>query len=228
MRYFLLALILCTLPRALHSQAANFGAWYSYVGTYDINHRLNIQANTQFRFHNLLGDWNQYLLRTGCNYKLEPKGNFEAGLGIDYFYNEPYLANSDAKTHFNEFRIYEQFISRQHFGRFSFMHRYRLENRFRAESNVLYRLRYFLQTRIAFSKPPIQNKTFYLSILNEAFWNINNANHFDRYWLHTTIGYVLNQHWSIEIGNQTQFMGNGTSNNRLQCWIFHHLRLTDN
>ncbi len=207
------------------SQASSLGSWYSYLGTYDLGKRLNVQANTQFRFHNILGDWDQYIFRVGTNYKLDPNGKYIAGIGFDYFYNEPYIANTDVKTNFNEFRIYEQFITKQAYKRFYFQHRYRLENRFRVNRDVFFRFRYFLQVKMALNHKQIKPGTFYLALLNEAFWNLQGPKHFDRHWVHYTVGYQLNRKWTFEIGNQTQFTGNGNYNSRLQFWAFHHLNL---
>jgi len=106
-------LFLCVpISFQVFSQASDLGSWYSYLGTYDVHKRWNIQANAQFRFHNILGDWDQLLLRAGANYKLDKKGKYQAGLGFDYFYNEPYVGNTDTKTNFNEYRIYEQLVMR--------------------------------------------------------------------------------------------------------------------
>lgn len=225
MKKILIAILFLFSGLQSFSQASELGSWYSYLGTYDVAKRWNIQANTQFRFHNILGDWDQYLLRAGANYKLDPKGNHALGLGFDYFYNEPYISSTDFKTNFNEFRIYEQYVTKQSFKRFYLQHRYRLENRFRENRDVFFRFRYFLQVKMALNKKRIVPGAFYLAVLNETFWNIQGPSHFDRYWLHYTVGYKLNKNWTFELGNQTQFTGNGNYNSRLQFWAFHNLNL---
>ena len=134
------------------SQDSDLGAWYSYLGTYDVHKRWNVQANAQFRFYNLMGDIDQFLVRAGANYKLDKRGKYQAGLGFDYWYNEYYIGNTDQKNDFNEFRVYEQLVTRQDHKRFYFQHRYRLENIFREFEDVRFRFRYMLQLRMALNK----------------------------------------------------------------------------
>jgi len=222
-----LLFVLFFLSCSFHSfsQASNLGSWYSYLGTYKVHKRWNVQANTQFRFHNIIGDWDQFLGRVGANYKLDKKGNHSLGFGFDYFYTDAYIGDTDEKIDFNEFRIYEQYVTKSNYKRFYFQHRYRLENRFIEDQDVNFRFRYFLQTKLALNKKRISEKTFYLALLNEVFWNIEGPQHFDRLWVHYTLGYQLNKSWTFEIGNQTQFVGNGVYNSRLQFWAFHKLNL---
>jgi hypothetical protein len=223
-KIFIAFLFLITSSQAF-SQASELGSWYSYLGTYDVHKRWNLQANTQFRFHNIMGDWDQILLRAGANYKLDKKGKYQAGLGFDYFYNEPYIGDSDVKTNFNEYRIYEQLVMRSNVQRFYFQHRYRLENIFLEDQDVKFRFRYMLQVRMALNKKRIQPGTFYAALLNETWINFKGPNHFDRHWLQYTLGYQLNKKWTFEVGNQTQFSGIGAYNSRLQFWAFHNLNL---
>ncbi len=219
--FILLALILTSF--SIQAQDAFIGNWLSYLGTYKVAEKWNVQFNSQARFHNLMGDVDQVLLRVGTNYNLDKIGNYSIGAGVDYFYNSKYIGNTDQKNNFNEFRIYEQLITKHNFKRFYFQHRYRLENRFFEDQDVKFRFRYFLQVKMALNKKRITDKTFYLAIINEAFWNLRSFNHFDRHWLQYTLGYKLNKNWSFEVGNQTQFTGQGNYNSRLQFWAFHNM-----
>ena len=221
-KIYILAIFLFTSVLSF-SQASNLGSWYAYIGTYDLSPRWNVQFITQARYHNIMGDWDQYLIRTGANYSLSKDGKYSIGAGLDYFYNEQYIGNTDNKNDFTECRIYEQFITRSDYKRFYLQHRYRLENRFLQGQDVKFRFRYFLQVRMALNKKRIEKGTLYLSVLNEAFWNLQGPFHFDRHWLHYTLGYQLNENLTFEVGNQTQFTGNGIYNSRLQFWAFHNM-----
>ncbi len=225
MKKIAIALFLIFTSLQSFSQASDLGAWYSYLGTYDVHKRWNVQANTQFRFYNTLGDWDQFLIRVGANYKLDKKGKYQAGLGFDYWYNEAYIGTTDQKIDFTEMRLYEQLVTRQDYKRFYFQHRYRLENIFRENQDVKFRFRYMLQVRMALNKKRIQPGTFYAALINETWINAKGPTHFDRHWLQYTLGYQLNKNWTFEIGNQTQFTGNGFTDNRLQFWAFHNLNL---
>lgn len=226
MKKIIFALLLLTYSLQAFSQASDLGAWYSYLGTYDVHKRWNVQANTQFRFYNQLGDWDQFLVRVGANYKLDKKGKYQAGIGIDQWYNEYYIGTTDFKESFTENRLYEQLVIRQDYKRFYFQHRYRLENIFHSNTaGIKFRFRYMLQVRMALNKKRIQPGTFYAALLNETWINAKGPTHFDRHWLQYTLGYQLNKNWTFEVGSQTQFTGNGAYNNRLQFWAFHNLSL---
>ena len=93
MKKIILAFVVLFSSLQSFFQASDLGAWYSYMGTYDVAPRWNVQANTQFRFHNILGDWDQFLLRTGANYKLDKAGKYQAGIGFDFWHNEYYIGN---------------------------------------------------------------------------------------------------------------------------------------
>lgn len=225
MKKIIVSLLLVIFSLQSYGQAADLGSWYSYLGTYQVAKRWNIQANTQFRFYNKFGDWDQFLVRAGANYSLDKKGKYQAGLGMDYWYNESYIGNTDQKFDYNEFRIYEQLVMLSDIKRFYFQHRYRLENIFREKQDVRFRFRYMLQVKMALNKKRIVPGAFYLGLINETWINAKGPSHFDRHWLQYTLGYKLNKKWTFELGNQTQFTGNGNYDNRLQFWAFHNLNL---
>ena len=225
MKKVFIALLFVSVSFQSFSQASNLGSWYSYLGTYKVAKRWNIQANTQLRFYNIMGDWDQYLLRIGTNYSLDKAGNYQAGLGMDYWYNESYIDNTDKKFDYNEFRIYEQLVVKSNIKRFYFQHRYRLENIFRENQDLRFRFRYMLQVKMALNKKRITPGAFYIGLINETWINANGPTDFDRHWLQYTLGYNLNNKWTFEAGNQTQFTGNKNYDNRLQFWAFHNLNL---
>lgn len=175
MRILLIFFIL--LPFISFSQENDFGNWFIYFGDKKINQKFNWHHEVQYRNFNFIGDTEQLLLRTGLGYNLTENNN-NIHLGYVFIYSEPYLTNSDQKTNFNEHRIYQQFITRQSFGRVSMQHRYRFEQRF-FEDDFRFRLRYFLSCNIALNKSKLEDKTIYLSAYNEIFVNTE-QNYFDR------------------------------------------------
>ncbi len=184
------------------SQERDFGNWLIYFGDKKINEKYNVHHEIQYRNFNFLGDTEQLLLRTGLGYNLTDSNN-NILLGYAFIYNEPYLTNSDLKTNFNEHRVYQQFITRQSFGRLSLQHRYRFEQRF-LEDDFRLRLRYFLSLNFALNKPKMADNTFYVSAYNEIFANTQ-QNYFDRNRLYGGIGYRFTSKLRTEIGvmNQT-------------------------
>ena len=153
------------------AQTSDFGNWLIYFGNKQINKKLNLHHEVQYRSFNFLGDTDQLLLRAGLGYNLSENNN-NLMFGYAYIYNEPYTGTYQ-KTNFEEHRLFQQFITRQSFGRFAIQHRYRFEQRF-FENDFLLRLRYFLAVNVALNNKTMQNNTLYLSAYNEIFvWDVN-------------------------------------------------------
>ncbi|ADQ81828.1 DUF2490 domain-containing protein [Riemerella anatipestifer] len=189
------------LPMVAFSQTNNLGNWFIYFGNKKIDNRWNWHHEVQYRNFNFIGDTEQVLIRTGLGYNLTENNN-NILLGAAFIYSEPYLANSDTKTSFNEHRIYQQFITRQTFGAVSLQHRYRFEQRF-FEKDFRLRLRYFIGLNVALNKKQMMDKAVYLSAYNEIFINTEN-NIFDRNRLYGGLGYRFSKNVRTEVGVMNQ------------------------
>ena len=188
------------------SQGSDFGNWMIYFGNNKLNEKFNIHNEVQYRNYNAVGDLEQLLLRTGLGYNLTPNNN-NLLLGYGFIRSENYK-NLDTKLVLNEHRIYQQFITKQSFGRVIFSHRYRLEERFVAD-NFKMRFRYFLATNVALNHKLLVPNTIYLSAYNEIFINAKNQL-FDRNRIYGGLGYKVSNNLKLEIGymNQRFFVGN--------------------
>lgn len=214
MKKFLIALAF--LPFSLFAQESDIGNWFIYFGDKKLNDRFNWHHEVQYRNFNFAGDTEQLLIRTGIGYNLtENNNNIHLGYGI--IYNEPYLMGTDVKINFNEHRIYQQFITRQTFGKVSFQHRYRFEQRF-FEDDFRLRLRYFIAFNVALSRKQIGDKTFYISAYNELFVNTGQI-YFDRNRLYGGLGYRFTEHVRSEIGIMNQIT-NSLSRNQINIITF--------
>lgn len=211
-----ISVILLFAPLSLFAQSSDFGNWLIYFGDKKINNKWNWHHEVQYRNFNFIGDTEQLLLRTGLGYNLSENNN-NIHLGYAFIYSEPYIGNTEEKTSFSEHRIYQQFITRQAFGRFSIQHRYRFEQRF-FEDDFRLRLRYFLAFNIALNSKHIADKTLYLSAYNELFVN-SEQTFFDRNRLYGGLGYRFSKNIRAEIGvmNQTT---NSVSRNQLNVITF--------
>ncbi|AFR35813.1 DUF2490 domain-containing protein [Riemerella anatipestifer] len=189
------------LPMVAFSQTNNLGNWFIYFGNKKIDNRWNWHHEVQYRNFNFIGDTEQVLIRTGLGYNLTENNN-NILLGAAFIYSEPYLANSDTKTSFNEHRIYQQFITSQTFGVVSLQHRYRFEQRF-FEKDFRLRLRYFIGLNVALNKKQMMDKAVYLSAYNEIFINTEN-NIFDRNRLYGGLGYRFSKNVRTEVGVMNQ------------------------
>lgn len=201
------------------AQKSEIGNWFIYFGNQALTKKINWHNEIQHRNYNFAGDLQQLLLRTGVGYNLSENNN-NLLLGYGYILSEQYQKNSDRKTESKEHRIFQQFITRQNFGRFYLQHRYRLEERF-INDDISYRFRYFLALNIPINKKTLVEKTIYLSTYNEIFIN-GQSPVFDRNRLYGGLGYNINKNFKFELGYMSQMLEN-SQRNQFQIILFNNL-----
>jgi hypothetical protein len=209
----LLLLILIYLSAAqnkLRAQKSDVGNWLIYFGNQQIDKRWNWWNEMQYRNFNFIGDLEQLVFRTGIGYNLTENNN-NVLLGYAFVYSEPYIPGTDQKRSVTENRIYEQFITRQNFGRVFIQHRYRIEERFIA-SDIRMRFRYLLGLNIPINQKIIQKDVFYFSAYNEIFLRTNTPV-FDQDRIYGAVGYAINNYLRVETGMMYQIFEDG---NKLQ------------
>ena len=202
MRKILILLLFCS-PAYLSAQDSELGNWLIFFGNKKIDSKWNWHHELQYRNYNAIGDLEQLLIRTGIGYNLTENNN-NILLGYGYILSENYIGDTDDKFDIQEHRIYQQFITRQRYGRVSIQHRYRFEQRF-VESDFRLRFRYFLALNVALSEKEMQDNTWYASAYNEIFLN-SEDNVFDRNRLYLGMGYKLNSFVRFELGYMNQFL----------------------
>ena len=195
--------LLLLLPFQAAAQESETGNWMMYFGNQKLSDRWNWHNEIQYRNYNFAGDLEQLLLRTGIGYNLSANNN-NLLLGYAYIHGEPYIAGTDEKTNVNEHRIFQQFISRQQFGRFYLQHRYRIEERF-IEDDFKMRFRYFLGLNVPINKKEMVSKAIYLSLYNEIFIQPKSPV-FDRDRVYGAIGYVFSSNLKVEAGLMAQLL----------------------
>ncbi|WP_417444349.1 DUF2490 domain-containing protein [Joostella sp.] len=142
---FLLLFILNIFNISAQNGTDNLGSWFALNGTNMISKKFSWHTEAQFRYFEFVDKFNQTLLRTGINYHFSKKSSVTAGYA--YIDTAPYNRVNDLLKS-TENRIYEQFILRNNLGKFSFRHRYRLEQRWISSSgstSLFNRFRYNLQ-----------------------------------------------------------------------------------
>jgi hypothetical protein len=220
---FVLILALFTAAHC-YSQESKVGNWFNYFGNQQINKKWNWWNEIQYRNYNFAGDLQQLLIRTGIGYNLTENNN-NILLGYGFIHGETYPAgsqNKDDKVGTNEHRIYQQFITRQNFGRVFVQHRYRIEERFR-ETDFIMRYRYFLSLNVPINSKTMSPKAWYASAYNEIFLN-GTSPVFDRNRVYGAIGYVIDRNLKVELGFMTQIQENG-SRPQFQMVFFNNLPL---
>lgn len=189
----------------IKAQNSDLGNWWIYFGNKQINEKWNWHHEVQYRNYNFAGDLEQLLVRTGIGYNLTPNNN-NVLVGYAFIHNENYTGIDDEKIDVNEHRIYQQFITRQTFGRFNLQHRYRFEQRF-IEDDFKMRLRYFLSLNVPLNQKEMNDKTTYLSAYNEIFVNTE-TEFFDRNRVFAGVGYKFNSSLKFEVGYMNQILNN--------------------
>lgn len=204
------------------AQKSDLGAWYMYFGNNKISKKLNFHNEIQYRNFDGIGDLEQLLIRTGIGYDLTENNN-NVLLGYGFILSQPYV-NGEKKENI-EHRIFQQFITKQKFGRFNLQHRYRLEERF-LEEDFRMRFRYMLGVTIPITQKEMLPKTLYASVYNEIFLHFNSPV-FDRNRAYGALGYVINKNMRIEAGYMNQLQEN-RSRGQIQIGFYNNIPFTKN
>ncbi len=193
-----IALLICLLSASLLSSQTNgedqLGAWYMYFGMNKISDRGSLHTEAQFRYWEVISNFNQLLLRTAYNYHIDDKAIASIGYGYivtDNTFEEP-SGDEDSREH----RIFEQFILKNKVGSVLFEHRYRLEQRFidfGSDNDTRHRARYRLQVTIPLSKQ------WFINTYDEIFINLQD-NVFDQNRLYLALGFKFSSITSIQVG----------------------------
>ncbi|MEO0899703.1 MAG: DUF2490 domain-containing protein [Bacteroidota bacterium] len=200
-------LFVLAIPFFCQAQESDLGNWIIYFGNKKINAKWNWHHEVQYRNYNAIGDLEQLLLRTGLGYNLTENNN-NVLLGYGFILSQNYVDNSEEKVSINEHRIFQQFITRQSFGRVNVQHRYRFEQRWVENADFKLRFRYFLSLNVPINHAKMKDKTWYASIYNEIFVN-DQQTFFDRNRLYGGCGFKLNKNARFEVGYMNQFLNNG-------------------
>lgn len=204
------------------AQKNDLGAWYMYFGNNKISKKLNWHNEIQYRNFDAMGDLEQLLIRTGVGYDLTENNN-NVLLGYGFILSQPYV-NGEKKENI-EHRIFQQYITKQKFGRFNLQHRYRLEERF-LESDFRMRFRYMLGVNIPITQKEMLPKSLYASVYNEIFLHFDSPV-FDRNRVYGALGYVINKNMRIEAGYMNQIQEN-RNRGQIQIGFYNNIPFTKN
>lgn len=200
----LFSFLIFLTPFFATAQDSDLGNWLIYIGSKKINEKWNWHNEVQYRNYNAVGDLEQLLLRTGIGYNLT-EGNNNILLGYGYIHSQNYFPGTDEKFNVDEHRIFQQFITKQSFGRFRLQHRYRFEQRWIEDSDFRMRFRYFLAANVLLNQKEMTAGAVYLSAYNEIFLN-SEKEYFDRNRLYGGVGYKINNAIRVEVGYMNQFL----------------------
>jgi hypothetical protein len=214
-----------SLPAIAQSES-DLGSWYMYFGNFRFSESpWAIHGEVQYRNHNILGDLEQLLLRTGLQYNLKSgQASFLAG-----YASITTGAQGDLVTKFHENRIYQEAILRQKLGKVGLMHRYRFEQRWVDEADMRTRFRYAIFVNVPLNKKDLSEKgSVYAQLYDEIFINGKKPDpmaanqYFDRNRLYLGLGYRTSTQLAFQFGLMEQ-TGNTFSKTQLQFSAIHQL-----
>ncbi len=220
-RHFIF-IILISFSLPTYAQSSDLGAWYMYFGNNKISKKLNFHNEIQYRNFDGIGDLEQLLIRTGIGYDLTENNN-NVLVGYGFILSQPYV-NGEKRENI-EHRVFQQFITKQKFGRFNLQHRYRLEERF-LQDDFRMRFRYYLGFNIPITNKEMLPKTLYLSAYNEIFLNLDSPV-FDRNRVYGALGFVINKNMRIEAGYMNQIQEN-KNRGQIQIGFYNNIPFTRN
>jgi hypothetical protein len=206
----------------------NYLNWMQTFNTISLNKKWSLHVEYQWRRDEGLKYWQQSLLRVGANYKLNDNVTAHLGYGWieTYAYGDYPIANNGT---FPEHRIYEQISFRQPINKFSFTHRFRIEQRWlgrvkagtdREIEDWLFLHRFRYQFRMQHPFYTNGDKQLYGAAADEIFIGAGKnvgINIFDQNRIILLLGYKFNKSFSIEAGyfNQTLQQGRRVNNSTI-------------
>lgn len=193
--------------------------WYAYTGTVSLNKKWSIHTEYQWRRVNVISDWQQSLLRTGINFKVNQKLTLRAGYAWIETYNYGDIPINGFGKQFTEHRAYQMATINDKISVVEFSHRFMLEQRWigryanassTKENDFFFvnRLRYMYRLQIPLKGKTMADKTAYAAVYDEIFLGFGknvNENVFDQNRLGVLLGYRFSSKVRIEGGylNQT-------------------------
>ena len=220
---FIMALIIYATPSYCQEERLtdkNTIGWYAYTGTFKINDNWSVHTEYQWRRDNIIADWQQSLLRTGINFKVNQKLSFRAGYAWIETYNYGDIPLNGFGKQFTEHRAYQMATVNDKMGIAEFSHRFMLEQRWIGrytnaslikEDDYFFvnRLRYMYRMQIPLKGKIIGDKTPYAAIYDEIFIGFGknvNENVFDQNRLGLLLGYRFSSKVRIEGGFLSQIL----------------------
>ncbi|WP_312090023.1 DUF2490 domain-containing protein [Chryseobacterium sp.] len=217
-----IVVVLCFLSISVFAQKDELGAWYMYFGNNKISDRFNFHNEIQYRNFDVGTDLEQLLIRTGIGYDLTENNN-NVLVGYGFVLSKPYI--NGEKSENIEHRLFQQYITKQKFGRVFLQHRYRLEERF-LQDDFRMRFRYLLGINIPINNKEMLPKTWYASAYNEIFLHFNSPV-FDRNRVYGAVGFVINKNMRIEAGYMNQIQEN-KNRGQIQIGFYNNIPFTKN
>lgn len=211
----LLLLVFMVTPILSISQSnaeEELGSWYMFFGKHQVSEEVSINTGIQYRYYQIISNYNLNLFYTGINYHLDSNTYFTLNYG--YLDIDRSIEFTDTKNTF-EHRLLEQVFHKHKLWNIPFSHRLRLEHRFLQDvsgNSTQNRIRYRLTAKL-----PLY-KTSYFTVNNEFFINLN-GEVFRENRAYLAFGFTLSKTTILELGYMRQHINN-LKLNRLQFGLY--------
>jgi hypothetical protein len=240
-RLLFIALLSAVLVRRGYGQNTrlrdeNTIVWLTNITTLNLSERWSGHFEYQFRRDEFLRNWQQSLLRTGVNYRVNDQ--LTVRLGYAWIETFPYgeYPIQAAGRQFPEHRIFQMATLRNPVGRVDVSHRFMLEQRWvgrfdaaaspRPDATVYTnRVRYLLRLQVPLGKPKLEDRTAYLAAYDELFVGFGRnvgENIFDQNRIGLLIGYRFSPVFRLEGGFLQQIVQLGREVQNRNVVQFNH------
>ena len=225
-KLFITALLFSTIFSNVNAQEndSELGAWYMYFWSTQFKEsKFGLVGDVQYRDWEVLGDFQQFIVRSAVNYDVNPNLKLFAGYG--YFTSGEFGESKNTST---EHRLHQDILMPQKISeRFLVRHRIRIEERWVENQDFRTRFRYGLYLTIPLTQPNLKKNSLFLSVFDEVFINgqtdIGNnrsVEYFDRNWLYGALGYAITDNFNVQLGILRQTTPT-VSKNSLQVGLHH-------
>lgn len=211
---------------AQNKDYTHFSSWNTLTLKFNVNEKLSVKSEFNFRRTNFLKDWEQIVLRPSIQYQILP--SIKSTIGYSFIQNYSYsdhLSPLDTR----ENNIWQQLFINQNFKYFDISHRIRFEERYGEKVSIenhipsitsakyTGRLRY----RFIAAIPIFQEKQISAFLYDEVFLDFERTfqpKRLNQNWIFIGLIYRKSEHLSIKSGYHHISIPSDTRTIRNHIW----------
>lgn len=192
--FILIFILYCNFIKSQHN------TWYQYHGETSIQPSWSVSHAFQFRSSDILPQAGTYFLLAGINYQ-EPRTHLKVRLAYNEIVKRELNPESKSWSDLHTASIQVKYAN--YFNNLQHTSYLRLEEIWKGKRYDKAVLRGLLQINLPIAGDMKSNGGWYLSTFGELFLNISESK-YERSRLYFGLGYVLNQHVKIQLGNMQE------------------------
>jgi hypothetical protein len=196
----IVALMALLFTTNAYCQTDGLGTWNVLNLKKTFSEKWSAFFEAQLRSQKLYNHFNYHEYKGGIGYNIAKQFNITVAGGQYVTYTPN--GNLDTVTS-SEFRFWQQFTLTNNLNRVKIEHRYRTEQRW-TSAEYRNRFRYRLNILVPFNKKKIEKGALYSSVSDEIFLT-NVKPYFERNRFFVGLGYVFNDHFTLQSGYLRQY-----------------------